>query len=354
LFVGDVSEPCRGWQRLRAFRDLADVTAIDTSATYKSLADRVRWKIGLPRDVNGTNDVLMRAASDVRPGLIWIEKGNAIWPSTLRALKATFPRALLVAFSEDDMFLTHNRSWYYARGLRYFDLVITTKSVNCHPNELPSLGAAKVVFWNNCYDEELHRPPSTSEIDSRPIDVGFVGTFEQARAESLIFLARNGIRVRVRGNGGWDLLRNASPNLDARNLEITGRAYVQAIWSTKINLCFLRKLNRDQQTARSVEIPACEGFMLAERTREHLHLFEEGSEAEFFETDRELLEKVHYYLSRDSARMEIASHAAMRCKSSGYGIRQALLRLLKEMHVGSLFDPSRATSHRLPSAVGQQ
>src|SRR4029450_7028444 len=93
---------------------------------------------------------------------------------------------------------------------------------------------------------------------------------------------------------------------------------VRAICATRINLCFLRKVNRDLQTTRTMEIPACGAFMLAERTDEHRAPFEEGKEAEYFESGVELRAKVDYYLAHEEERRRIGLAGRERCLRSGY------------------------------------
>jgi spore maturation protein CgeB len=94
--------------------------------------------------------------------------------------------------------------------------------------------------------------------------------------------------------------------------------YTKAICATRINLGFLRRLNRDQQTDRSVEIPACGGFMLAERSDEHRRLFVEGIEAEFFSSPEELVEKTRFYLADETRRAAVAQAGRRRCLESDY------------------------------------
>jgi len=116
---------------------------------------------------------------------------------------------------------------------------------------------------------------------------------------------------------------------------VWGEDYTAALSAFDINLCFLRKENRDLQTTRSLEIPACGGFMLAERTEEHLQLFREDVEAVYFSSREELIDKSVYYSRKPAERMKIASAGLHRCRSSGYSYTDRLsiiLNVIKNQH----------------------
>ena len=68
--------------------------------------------------------------------------------------------------------------------------------------------------------------------------------------------------------------------------------------------------------------------MLGERTGRHLEFFEEGKEAEFFDSNEEMLQKVEYYLEQNGAREKIAQAGRDRCVKSGYSMRAQLNQML--------------------------
>lgn len=337
LFIGDLNEYGRGFQRYRTLREMGhDVIAHShtfVSAPGKiqppTLLYRIFWKLRLPLDDMRVNALLMAEAQKSRFDVIWIEKGNMIRPHTLAAIKRIAPDAALLSCSEDDMYARHGHSLWYRWGLHHYDCVFTTKTYNLQ--ELKQFGAKKTMLFLDSYDERIHRPMQLTEAERRRFecDVSAIGAFEPERAASLLYLAENGIRVTIWGNGWIDWV-GRHPNLDVRNEFLFGEDYSKAICATKINLNFLRKINRDEVTSRSVEIPACGGFMLAERTRRHLDFFAEGKEAEFFDSNEELLAKTNFYLQDNPDREKIARAGRERCLNSRYSMRAQLTAILAE------------------------
>jgi len=258
---------------------------------------------------------------------LWVDKGLTIFRRTLAAVKSQQPACRLVSYSPDDMLNLRNQSRYYIGGLPLYDLHVTTKSYNVA--ELKVLGAIDVFFVGNAYDPHTHRPLelTADEKTQWGSDVGFIGGFEWERYQMMLALAAAGIRVVIRGPG-WESYSKANSNLIIKPGYVYADDYARAICGSKINLCFLRKDNRDLQTQRSAEIPACGGFMLAERTNEHLGLFEEGKEAEFFSDMEELISKVRYYLDHEQERAQIAARGRERCLRSGYSNHDRLRAVL--------------------------
>jgi hypothetical protein len=285
-------------------------------------AYRVVNRIRRAPDFHAANLRAIWAASRRSFDVVWVDKGLWISPSTLDQLRALQPRARFVSYSPDDMLNPANQSPRYLKSIGRYDLHITTKSYNVA--ELEELGAKEVLFVDNAFDPSIHRPVELSREDEARFaaDAGFVGFFEEDRAELMYQLAAAGIRVTVRGPN-WRLFGKSHPLLE------------------------VRKAYRDLQTTRSIEIPGCRAFMLAERTAEHRRLFTEGKEAEFFGSFEELLAKCRYYLAHDLERRKIAAAGYRRCHA-GYTNAQRLSSMLE--HVLRIPLPARVAPLRLAFA----
>lgn len=344
LYVGELVEGTTARQRFCALEQLGHrVWPVDATAPAKSsaravvsrVADKL-FRLGVlylgPLDLAGINRQILDLARTRPLDVLWLDKALRVRPSTLRRVKEARPSCIILGYSPDDMAARHNQSGQFLRCLPWYDVYFTTKTYGVQ--ELRSLGCPRVHFVANAFDADTHRPVALTaarkELLGAP--VGFVGTFETERARSIQFLASQGIDVRVYGNG-WGSFRPATPHLRIEGRAVYGDQYAEVLCAFDINLCFLRRLNRDRQTQRSVEIPACGAFMLAERTEEHLDLFKEGVEAEFFGSDEELLAKVRYYLAHPEQRKRIAAAGGERCLRSGYSYHDRLRWMLEKARV---------------------
>ena len=313
------------------------VDAVSTNEKPVSFWYRVAYHLflcGMPIRIpenNGENKQIRQLIDKNQYDVVWIDKGVTIYPETLRYIKRMQPSCKIVSYSPDNMALRHNQSQQYLECVPLYNLIVTNKSYII--DDMKALGAKEVRFVNNTYEPSFHYPRDISAEEKERLggDVGFVGMWEKERCDSILYLADHGIKVRVFGFGKWKDYVNYSPNLKIELHGLFSDDYAKSFKAFKISLCFLRKMNFDQQTTRTVEIPACGGFMLAERTDEHKALFEENKEAAFFSSDEELLQKCRYYLEHEDERLEIAKKGLERCIHSNYsneGVIQNVLKLI--------------------------
>ena len=283
--------------------------------------------VSLP-DNGNVNKHIRKKIDSVEYDIVWIDKGIVIYPETLAYIKKRSPRTIIISYSPDNMAVRHNQSKQYLQCVPLYDYIITNKSYII--DDMKKLGAKNVIFVNNSYSEDFHSPYDLSEFERIELggDVGFVGMWEKERCESILYLVDHGIKVKVFGDAKWDKYKEYSPNLTIMGHLLKGEDYCKSLHAFRISLCFLRKINFDKQTTRSVEIPACGGFMLAERTDEHLMMFTEDKEASYFSSNEELLEKCLYYLKNEDIRKEIAISGRKRCMLSGYSNENMVKRII--------------------------
>jgi len=333
LYVGPDYPGSNGTCWRNAFLELGhEVSTIDSARLVsgpKIFTAKIYWKLSKRPPLNIIrllNHAVIQEVRRFKPNFTIYMKADYILPETLMETRKFAPN---LAYMNDDMFNPRNQSFTFAEAIKLLDLILTTKSYNVP--EFHRAGASLALYIPNAYDPKIHFPakPSTAEEPYYKGDVAFIGTFRPERADFLARVAayNGGFKLNVWG-GGWDKMKRPvywHKQLAWRKLsnclrgkELWCADMGKAFQSNKISLGLLYHANRDLHTSRSLEIPACGGFMLAERTDEHRQLFEEDKESVYFGTFEEMLDKIRYYVAHDGERRRIAAAGYQRCLSSPY------------------------------------
>ena len=284
----------------------------------------------------GSNIMLARriamSVATGRPDLVWVDQGEWFGPRMLRAIRQRCgPAVPIVNYTVDDPFGSRDARRFagYLRAVPEYDLLAVVRAENVA--EARARGARAVMqVWRSA-DEVAHAPRELSVEQHRRFasEVVFVGTWMPERGPFMAELIRRGVPLSIWGNR-WQKAREwpqlapywRGPGLD------TDDDYAAAILAAKINMGLLSKGNRDLHTQRSLEIPALGGLFCAERTREHLELYEEGCEAVFWSDAAECAGQCMALLADEPRRKAIAAAGHARALRNGHYNEQVMARIL--------------------------
>jgi len=339
IYVGATDHYANAFRRAQALHKLgAEVVAIpkfpDKSRRLARLTVRVLHHAGYPPDLTGANRRVLEAAATGEYGILWVEQGGTLFARTLREAKRLCPELVRVHYCSDDCFGVCRAAFRsYRATIPHYDLHFVPIDENI-PQYLAA-GARGVVRLRRGFCPDVHRPMGLTDQERKRLgsEVAFIGHWEQKRERDLAALIAAGIPTRVFGKPRhwrrgrfWKLIR---PHFEPR--EVWGDDYARALSACKIGLCFLSKWNKDLANSRMFEIPACGAFMLCERNKENVRVFEEGREAEFFGTPEELVEKARHYLAHPDERKRIAAAGYVRCHRSGYDYASRMKWMLEQI-----------------------
>jgi spore maturation protein CgeB len=319
------------WKRARALERLGNkVEYIDM---YKSVIwNRITWKWiyltgGIFLDYYFRNELNKRINSNFYDFII-VDGGELVGPGLMQDLRKISPN--IIHYTMDDPFgrRDKNRFRSYLKSVPYYDLLVVMREVNVA--EAYSWRAKKVLRVFMSVDElDGPRPLTESDRTRLATDVLFVGTWMPERGPFLAELVRGGLPLALYGNDWhkateWSVLRGIW-----RGPAIYGDDYLKALQSAKVSLGLLSKGNRDLHTTRTFEIPYCGGLFCAERTSEHLELYEEGVEAVFWDSAAECIERCGELLADEAKRRLIAAKGRKRCLKNGIFNEKIMAKILE-------------------------
>jgi len=301
----------------RALGDLGvPAQVFDTHAFFPTgLGGRVEHRMLWGPHVAAVNRRLIRLVAESRPEVTLLYQGHHYWPETVDHLRR---QTFVVGYHNDDPFGPRRNLLRYRhlrRGLPRYHGYHVYRECNLH--EMIRMGVENVAMLPSYYLPWCDRPMTLSAEERARFgcQLTFVGHCERdLRVECLSAAVRSGIHVRLHGQPRFwrpalprDVYRALAP-LRPRH----GDEYRKALCGAEIAACFFSRWNRDQYTRRVFEIPACGVFLLAERTPVMCELYGEGSEAEFFASPEEFLDKLRFYLTHPAARKRIAEAGSPR------------------------------------------
>jgi len=264
----------------------------------------------------------------------FVDGGEWVAPPVIRLLRIHAKK--IIIYNLDDPLGTRDGARFraYRQSLPMYDLCVVVRPQNIA--EAKSLGAREVMHVFRSADEVEHAPRilSMQDKDRWTTEVLFLGTWFPERGPFLCELIDSGVPLTIRGAKWdrapeWPLLRPSW-----KSGPLIGDDYAMAIQCAKVNLGLLSKDNRDLHTTRSLEIPALGGLFCAERTPEHLAMYEEGKEALFWGTAAECASMCRAAIDNETASVAIARAGRSRVIANGHYNEKVLKRILDAMKGG--------------------
>jgi hypothetical protein len=297
--------------------------------------DRVTWKLGGQWFAPWIMRALSAKLADRRFDLCHVDSGELVTPRVIRRLRQH--AAKVVNYNIDDPTGERDKMRFiaYRRSLPFYDLCVVMRPQNVV--EAQQLGARHVVRAYRSADEVAHAPRPLTDEDRAQwnSEVLFLGTWFPERGAFLLDLIRRGVPLTICGPNWHKAPQWPALQAHWRTDALHGDNYAKAIQCAKVNLGLLSKGNRDLHTTRSLEIPALGGLLCAERTSEHMSMYEEGREALFWSDVEECAAMCRLALSNDELRNSISAAGRARLIAHGYYNEKIMKHIVEVALAGS-------------------
>ncbi len=265
---------------------------------YKGIWNKICFRSGLSSIYRKINDLVIDFTKRQNYDLIWVFKGMELYPATINKLKNQSTR--IINFNPDNPFVFSGKgsgNSNVRNSINLFDEHFTYDyNVKLQFEKSSKVKCSIVPFG---FDEEIISELEVS-IHQEINAVCFLGNPDSYRAKVLKEVLNMGLSLHVYGNH-WE--KFLSHPLLTIHKPVIGKSFYQTLRNYRVQLNIMRIHNPDSHNMRSIEIPGCGGIMLAPKTLDHVHFFEEGKEAFFYTNTESLVNQAKKILEMDSRKI---------------------------------------------------
>ena len=242
---------------------------------------------------------VISVCSTARPQVLIATGVAPLTQQVLRKLRSL--GVFCVNYSTDDPWNPALLATWHLRALPAYDIVFTPRRANIA--DFHRLGCANVHFLPFGYDHSMFIPAERN-AGTPQYDVLFVGGADRDRVEFVQNFMSAGPRLALIGDY-WERYRATRPYALGHKPPTVLRDLTA---SAKVNLCLVRRANRDGHVMRSFEIAAIGGCMIAEDTDEHRTIFGgDGDSVLYFRTPKEAAAHARLLIANPAERVRLAA-----------------------------------------------
>lgn len=256
-----------------------------------------------------------------QPDVLVATGAAPLFRSTLRTLRSM--GVVCMNYSTDDPWNPAMKADWYLLALPEYSIIFSTRRANIKDFQL--LGCREVRYLPFGYDQRLFYSPQGTVAPSI-CDILFVGGGDRDRVGFMTQFMQSGLSIALVGDYWERFPATRRYALGHKSPEIINALTAAA----KVNLCLVRRANRDGHVMRSFEIAAIGGCMLAEDTTEHREIF--GGDGEcvvYFRTPDEAAERARTLLVNAGERRRLALAAQARIVNGAHTYQDRLLAMLR-------------------------
>lgn len=263
------------------------------------------------------NEELINTIKKEKPDLIFIIKGDHIFPETLKKLRNEIP-CPIIAYIWDDPFYSYAgffaddfRKFNFEKGMSLYSYIFVYDTY--YVEQIKKRGITHVGYLPLATDPNRYRKLLVSEEDSQNLgyDICFVGYPFPNRIE--IFEKLKHYNLGVFGDG-WTkyFLRKGKKPPSYYKGKASGEKALKIYLSSKIVLNIHDPETREGLNTRTFEILACGAFELVDYKKNIEVHFKLGEEIVSFKSDNELFESIKYYLENTDSLRKVSDKGRQR------------------------------------------